>query len=97
MGNVRNLKGKIDTEIYGLIADCFASVEVHPEAHEVINKILEEAVELRNSLVHRTNHRPEKVDSKTLKAHYAAIKLDLEKETDRLFQRLSSVSAKKKK
>lgn len=97
MGNIRDLKKRIDTEIYELIADCFASAEVHPEADDKIKSILSEALALRNDLIHRANHRPDEAGSKESRIHYSLIRQDLKKEIDRLFENLSSVSKKKKK
>lgn len=97
MSNIRDLKKRIDSEIYGLIADCLASAEVHPKADNEIKAILADAVALRNDLINRTNHCPDEGGPKALKTWFRDIRIDLEKETDRLFENLSSVSKKKKK
>ena len=98
MANIREMKKEIDNLVFEVISDCFAYSELHPAGtDEKISEIINEAVNLRNSLIQRVNHPADDADRKQKKLHFQAIKRDLVSGTDKLFSRLSSVSTKKKK
>jgi ABC-type uncharacterized transport system involved in gliding motility auxiliary subunit len=98
MANTRKLKKEIDLQIYELISDCFTYREVHPENKaEEISAIITDAVNLRNDLIHRVNHPVANESARQVHLHYQNIKKDLVSQAGILFERLSSVSKKKKK
>jgi hypothetical protein len=98
MGNIRKLKKEIDSRIFEIISDCFTFSELKPqEKPDEISAIISDAVNFRNDLMHRVNHPDRESDPKQLKAHYQLINSDLVAGSDKLFERLSSVSKKKKK
>jgi hypothetical protein len=99
MASIRELKKEVEAQIYEVISDCFAWKALHGEekTNEVVNQILEDAVALRNDLIHRINNPVKTEKTKELKAHYDLVSKDLSAGVDQLFTRLSSVTAKKKK
>ena len=98
MANIRRLKKEIDTQIYGVISDCFTFSALHPDDKpEEISGIISEAVNFRNELIHRVNIPSREADPKGRKVHYQMINKELVAAVDKLFERLSSVSKKRKK
>jgi hypothetical protein len=98
MAAVRQLKKAIDSQVYEVISDCFTWTELNKgKKSEVVEEIISDAVSFRNELIHRINNPDPSADSKGVKAHYQQIGKDLVSGIDSLFNRLSSVSSKKKK
>ncbi|MCU0461330.1 MAG: hypothetical protein MUF36_04855 [Bacteroidales bacterium] len=98
MGSIRKLKKQIDSKVYEIISDCFTYAELHPDNKtEDVSGIISDAVNFRNDLIHRINNPDPSADPKGVKAHYQLINRDLDEGVDKLCERLSSVSKKKKK
>lgn len=98
MGSIRKLKKEIDSLIYEVISDCFTFSELNPETKsEEISGIIAAAVNLRNDLIHRVNNPDREADTKAVKEFYQLVNSDLLSGVDNLFDRLSSLSKKKKK
>jgi hypothetical protein len=98
MGSIRVLKKDIDSRLYEVISDCFTFSELHPDDKpDEISGIISDACNFRNDLIHRVNNPDREADPKSIKAHYQLINKDLNNGTNELFERLSSVSKKKKK
>jgi hypothetical protein len=98
MGSIRKLKKAIDAKVYEVISDCFTYSELHPDDKpEDVSGIISDTVNFRNDLIHRINNPDPGADPKSVKAHYQLINKDLTAGIDKLFERLSSVSKKKKK
>jgi hypothetical protein len=98
MGSIRKLKKEIDARVYEVISDCFTFSEIHPDNKaEEVSGIISDACNFRNDLMHRVNNPDPAADPKGVKALYHQISLDLGAGVDKLFDRLSSVSKKKKK
>jgi hypothetical protein len=98
MGSIRKLKKEIDSKVYEVISDCFTFSELYPDNKaDEISGIISDAVNFRNDLMHRVNNPDREMDPKGIKAHYQLINQDLNAGSDKLFERLSSVSKKKKK
>jgi hypothetical protein len=98
MAKIRVLKKEIDAQIYLVISDCFTFSVLHPdEKPEEVSGIISDAVILRQDLIHRINNPSADTDGKGIKAHYQMIKNDLIKGVNKLCERLSSVSKKRKK
>ncbi len=64
------------------------------EAIEPLSKVIEEAVEMYNSLTHRANHPAEKHNAKLVRKHYAAIRAELIDKVDALFSQISVACTK---
>jgi len=98
MANIRRLKKDIDSKIYEVISDCFTYSELHPDnSPDEVTGIISDAVNFRNDLIHRTNNPDPEGDPKGKRTHYQMINKDLNSGVNDLFERLSSVSKKKKK
>ena len=98
MANIRNLKKAVDSQVYEVISDCFAWTELNQDKKsEIVDGIVSDAVNLRNELLNRINNADLSADPKEIKSHYQLIGKDLASGIDSLFNRLSSVSTKKKK
>lgn len=98
MGSIRRLKKQIDTRVYEILSDCFTFSEIHPPAKSgELDGIISDAVNFRNDLMHRVNNPDPAGDPRGIKAHYQQINRDLDTGVDKLCERLSSVTKKKKK
>jgi hypothetical protein len=98
MASVRDLKKDIDYLIYEVISDCFVYQGIHPDKKsDEISAIIDDAVSLRNDLIARVNNPDGKDNPKIVKVYYQSVKKDLSDGVDKLFTRLSALSAQKKK
>lgn len=98
MGSIRKLKKEIDARVFEVISDCLTYSEIHPDNKtDEVNGIISDTCNFRNDLIHRANNPDPSTDPKGVKAHYQLISKDLNAGIDKLFDRLSSVSKKKKK
>ncbi len=89
MANLRVIKKDIDYLVSEVISDCWTFMYINQgdnsqEAVDIIN----EAVELRNSLYERVNHP----DKENMKAHYKAVNKDLLNGVDSLFNKISNLA-----
>lgn len=97
MSNIRDLKKDIDYLVFEVISDCFAYTEVHAgDNQEDIQAIINDAVNLRNDLIARVNNPDGKDNPGIIKKYYGSVRKDLLEGVDKLFDRLSALSAKKK-
>ena len=98
MASIRQLKKDIDNQIFEIISDCLLYSGLHPDnKSEELSDIIEDAVSLRNDLIARINNPEGKDNSQVVKKYYASVKKDLTEGSDKLCERLSAVSKKKKK
>ncbi len=98
MGSIRKLKKEIDAQVYGLISDCLTYSALYPDKKsDDVSGIISDAVHFGNDLIRRVNNPDPAADPKEVKAHYQLINKDLVVGIDKLCERLSSVSKKKKK
>lgn len=97
MASVRELKKDIDYLIFEVISDCFVFSNLHPENKtEELTGLISDAVEFRNDLIARVNNPDGKDNPKIVKAYYKAVEKDLVAGVDKLFDRLSALTTKKK-
>jgi hypothetical protein len=83
------LKKDIDYLLDEVVTDSYLSLYFHPERKDEIVKIMEDAVELRNTLYERANNPAEKNSRSLVRKHYAAVRRDMFDGIDKLFVRLS--------
>lgn len=96
MASVRELKKDIDYLIFEVISDCFVYSNIHPEnKSDELTVLISEAVEFRNDLIARVNNPDGKDNPKIVKTYYKTVAKDLLIGVDKLFERLSTLSAKK--
>jgi len=97
MASIRGLKKDIDYLVFEVISDCFIYSKIHPENEcDELSAIISDAVDFRNDLIARVNNPDGKDNPKIVKAYYKAVEKDLITGVDKLFTRLSDLSAKKK-
>jgi hypothetical protein len=97
MASIRELKKDIDYLVFEVISDCFVYSNVHPDNKtDELTALISDAVEFRNDLIARVNNPDGKDNPKIVKSYYKSVQKDLLKGVDNLFERLSSISAKKK-
>ena len=97
MASIRELKKDIDYLIFEVISDCFVYSNVHPENKtDELSILISDAVEFRNDLIARVNNPDGKDNPKIVKAYYKTVEKDLLTGIDKLFERLSALSAMKK-
>jgi hypothetical protein len=97
MASIRELKKDIDYLVFEVISDCFVYSNVHPDNKtDELTALISDAVEFRNDLIARVNNPDDKDNPKIVKAYYKAVQKDLLSGVNKLFERLSSISAKKK-
>lgn len=93
MANKRDLKKDIDYLVYEVVSDCFTVMTVKPdEKGDEIAAIISDAVKLRNDLFARVNHPDGKENPSLVKKYYTAIRIDLIKGIDSLFERISDIA-----
>ena len=98
MANIRRLKKDIDKQIYSVISDCFTFSTLYPDDKpEEVTGIISDAVNFRNELIHRVNNPSKEADPKGRKVHFQMVNRELASGVDKLCERLSSVSKKRKK
>ncbi|OFY39269.1 MAG: hypothetical protein A2X18_04425 [Bacteroidetes bacterium GWF2_40_14] len=89
MANLRVVKKDIDFLLAQVISDCWTFIYINPtKQSEAAIEIMNDAIELRNSLYTRVNHP----DRKSLKDSYKAVNIDLLKGVDALFVRISELT-----
>ncbi len=97
MASIRELKKDIDFLVFEVISDCFAYSSIHPDnKSDELSAIITDAVNFRNDLIARVNNPDGKDNPKILKAFYKTLEKDLLTGVDKLFDRLSALSLKKK-
>jgi hypothetical protein len=97
MASVRELKKDIDYLVFEVISDCFVYSNIHPENKtEELTTLISDAVEFRNDLIARVNNPDGKDNPKIVKAYYKTVAKDLLIGVDKLFERLSALTAKTK-
>lgn len=98
MASIKQLKKDVDNQIFEIISDSLLFMGLHPENKtEEVSAIIEDAVELRNDLFARINNPELKHDPKAYKKHLASVTSDLSAGEEKLCERLSAISKKKKK
>ncbi len=92
MASLRKLKRDIDYLMDEVVTDSYLSLYFRPEHKDGVVKIIQDAVELRNSLYDRANSPVEKKNRSLVRKHYAAVRRDMFTGIDALFVRLSEIA-----
>jgi hypothetical protein len=96
MASIRELKKDIDYLVFEVVSDCLVFSNLHPENEsDELSVLISDAVEFRNDLIARVNNPDGKDNPKIVKSYYKAVEKDLITGVDKLFERLSNLSAKK--
>lgn len=94
MANKRELKKEIDRKSYEVVSDCMTHGLLHPEHKESSEKIMKEALQLREDLLKRTNNYPQDTEV-SAGSYYRKIRQDLIKEAHEKLKELSKLVQKK--
>lgn len=92
MASLRRLKKDIDYLMDEVVTDSYLSLYFHPDRKDDIVKVIQDAVELRNSLYDRANAPAEPKSRSLVRKHYAAVRRDMFDGIDGLFVRLSEMA-----
>ena len=96
MASIRELKKDIDYLVFEVVSDCLVFSNLHPENEsDELSALISDAVEFRNDLIARVNNPDGKDNPKIVKSYYKTVEKDLITGVDKLFERLSNLSAKK--
>ncbi|MFR9652124.1 MAG: hypothetical protein SNG35_08905 [Rikenellaceae bacterium] len=90
MSNLRRLKKEIDYTLKEFVFDCDMAICYQPSKGDEIFALMQESVELCNSLYKKANNPAEPHNKHLVKRHYAALRAEIVGEFASLFERLSS-------
>lgn len=91
MSSLRVLKREIDYTLEAFVFDCDMAVCYQPSKGDEVFALMQESVELRNSLYTKANNPAEPHNKHLVKRHYAALRAEIVGEFGSLFERLSSL------
>ncbi len=83
------LKKDIDYLVDEVVTDAYLSLYFHPERKDDIVKIIQDTIDLRNSLFEKANSPAEKKNKSLVRKHYAQVRREMFDGIDGLFVRLS--------
>ena len=95
MANLRNLKKEIDYCLEELVFDCDMAIYYQPSKDKEIFAIMQQGVELRNSLFVKANNPVEPHNPSLVRKHYAALRQEINSAYGELFEKLSEVAGLK--
>ncbi|MEG1608181.1 MAG: hypothetical protein RR931_05115 [Mucinivorans sp.] len=78
-----------------VIDNCYYATYFHNESEPEILEIIEQAVELYNTLMYDMNHPAEKHNPKLVRKHYATIEQKMMSGVDELFEKISTICKNK--
>jgi len=90
MASIRLLKKEINKTCYDIIDECFSYELYNPgKKDKEIEKLVDESIDLRNSLIEKINKLPE---GKKAKIHLADVRDQLEQESANFINKLNKLS-----
>ena len=94
MANLRTLKKEIDYCLEELVFDCDMAICFQPSKEQEIFELMRQAVEQRNSMMKNVNNHAEPHNPSLVRKHYAALRVELDNEFEKLFDALSEINNK---
>mgnify|MGYP003309592163 FL=1 len=94
MANLRTLKKEIDYCLEELVFDCDMAICFQPSKEQEIFDLMRQAVELRNAMMKKVNTPAEPHNRSLVRKHYAALRVELDNEFEKLFEALSEINNK---
>lgn len=92
MASIRKLKKDVDYLVNEIVSDCYACLVINSTVNKLaVYEIIEEAVDLRNSLYERINNPAEKHNPGLVKKHYYLVRENMFEGVEGLFAKLSEV------
>ncbi len=92
MANLRDLKKAIDYCLEELVFDCDMAICFQPSKQEPIFELMKQGVELRNQLMTKVNNPAEPHNRSLVRKHYAALRVEIVEEFEKLFEKLSELN-----
>ena len=92
MANLRELKKEIDYRLEEVVFDCDMAICFQPSKETEIFEVMQEAVAVRNDLFTNANTPAEPHNPPLVRKHYAAPRLDMVGEFEKLFDKLSKIN-----
>lgn len=94
MANLRTLKKEIDYCLEEFVFDCDMAICFQPSKEQEIFDLMRQAVELRNAMMKKVNNPAEPHNRSLVRKHYAALRVELDNEFEKLFEALSEINNK---
>ena len=91
MANLRYLKKEIDYRLEEVVFDCDMAICFQPSKETEIFEVMQEAVAVRNDLFTKANN-----PASLVRKHYAALRVEMVGEFEKLFEKLSKINEAKK-
>ena len=96
MANLRYLKKEIDYRLEEVVFDCDMAICFQPSKETEIFEVMQEAVAVRNDLFTKANNPAEPHKPSLVRKHYAALRVEMVGEFEKLFEKLSKINEAKK-
>ena len=96
MANLRYLKKEIDYRLEEVVFDCDMAICFQPSKETEIFEVMQEAVAVRNDLFTKANNPAEPHHPSLVRKHYAALRVEMVGEFEKLFEKLSKINEAKK-
>lgn len=90
MANLRFIKKQIDYCLEEFVFDCDMAMCFQPSKEVEVFALMREAVELRNALFVKVNNPAEPHNRSLVRKHFAALRLEIQTEFEKLFEKLSA-------
>lgn len=95
MANLRKLKKQIDYCLEEIVFDCDMAICFQPSKEEQIMQLMQEAVELRNTLFTKVMNPAEPHNASLVRKHYAALRCEIAAAFEELVAKLSAINGEK--
>ena len=96
MANLRELKKEIDYRLEEVVFDCDMAICFQPSKETEIFEVMQEAVAIRNDLFTKANNPAEPHNPSLVRKYYAALRADIVRSFEALFEELSKINEVKK-
>ncbi len=95
MANLRELKKEIDYRLE-VVFDCDMAIAFQPSKEQEIFELMQKAVALRNELIAKVSNPTEPHNKSLVRKYYAALRADIVRSFEALFEELSKINEAKK-
>ena len=96
MANLRELKKEIDYRLEEFVFDCEMAIAFQPSKEQEIFELMQKAVALRNELIAKVSNPTEPHNKSLVRKYYAALRADIVRSFEALFEELSKINEAKK-
>ena len=96
MANLRDLKKEIDYRLEEVVFDCDMAIAFQPSKEQEIFELMQQAVALRNELIAKVINPTEPHNKSLVRKYYTALRADIVKSFEALFEELSKINEAKK-